>query len=108
MIDLFDLRSSMYSFVDVDDLIKRHFGIADTDSINDGEFSAVLQILMQIGLVIRLENICKVGDYEYFIVNQCMTNVLLRDLAKVIQESISDNTQLADEDNRPLAKIKKM
>lgn len=99
MIDLFEIRGSLYSFIDVDDLIKRHFGIADTDPISDGEFSAVLQILMQIGLVIRLENICKVGDYEYFIVNQCMTNVLLRDLAEVIQESISDNTQLVDEDN---------
>ena len=54
---------------------------------------------MQIGLVIRLENICKAGDYEYFIVNQCMTNILLRDLAEVIQESISDSIQLADEDN---------
>ena len=99
MIDLFDLRGSLYSFIDTDDLIKRRFGIADKDLISDGEFSAVLQILMQIGLVIRLENICKAGEYEYFIVNQCMTNVLLRDLAKVIQESISDNTQLADDDN---------
>lgn len=88
VIGLFDLSHSLYDVETLNDIIRTQFGLTDRSIITEKEFNAVLQCLQRIGLLMRADNITKCdtsGNYQYCIANQCVTNVLYRELIRQIQ-----------------------
>lgn len=93
--NLFDWTQTVYSGIDLENLIQSRFNLDKSITVSSKDFSACLDILHKIGLVMRIENLAETG-YEYVITNQCVVNVLYYTLVQYLRsETSAETTQKA-------------
>lgn len=87
LVNLFDLSyTTAYTAQSINELVCATFNFDPTMKISKPVFFEVVDLLVELGLLIKVGNIADSQDFNYYLTNQCVANVLLSEVISAIKQ----------------------
>lgn len=87
LVNLFDISgTSLYTTDTLNEMVRREFGLVLQSKVTEQELTHILNAMKEIGVLIEVRNIaCSRESKKYYITNQCIVNVLIKDILTYLQ-----------------------